>query len=154
MIIARLLALWYYGYMNFKENPQTKKIDMQGLADLGYPKDIRLNMSEETAKEIIEKQISYQTYQENSKQENPKDKFLTEEFKARYKAAYEDLGMQFKIVNESENPVSKQRLQDVLALSGNCQEISEIDEFIEKNKDFISDEEIAMLEMRKEWINL
>lgn len=140
--------------MSFGEKP-TIELDAstrQALADLGFPRNTWTSLQKSKIEGIIHNQITYETFIKGNKQE--KQKNITPEFRQKYKEAFEKLETHVDMVDMIDNPTQKELLLKVLKLGGEVQTVTEIDTFIESNKENLSEEEIDFLNMKKEWLAL
>ncbi len=136
----------------FKEKLPNNNQFNQALADLGYPRDTWGQIPLEKQKELVQKQISYQTYKENIEQKEIPEttSIMTEEIRERYKQAYENLELSVAVIEESGTPERKALLKEVLRLAGQEKNKDIINNFITKHEDTLSDEEIELLKIKTE----
>lgn len=130
-------------------------LDMQTLADLGYPKDIRSNLSVDKVKDIIDKNIRYENFKAeevNISESNNVD--INPALKEKYRLAYQKLeGIRESLVLRQESLGDNEGIynfKEVLRLSANGS-IDEIDSFLREKQDLLQEEEIEFLNVAKEF---
>lgn len=124
----------------------------QALADLGFPRELWNTLSPDQAQQIITNQVRYESFVAKNRPE----KNISDEFRKRFKQIYENLQEHIDYIElvQENDPEKKKIFDEVLRLGGNAKTVTEIDNFIAEHQDRISDEELDLLNMKKEWLQL